>query len=98
MISALNPATGKENQGDGFSRFRNANLKKFYESKLNFLLATPKSPDTLLKLICQDAPYEFKTFSGWGRKSFIYRCVKYYRAQIREIERRESSSWFRWFL
>ena len=98
MISAMDSTTCKGNLGEAFSPFRNANLKKFYESKLNFLLTTHKAPDTLLQLICQDTPYEFKSLSGWGRRSYINQCVKYYRARIREIERQESKSWFRWFL
>ena len=95
MISALNVFTGKENQAERVSRYRNANLKKFYESKIKFLITSKKIPDTILHLVCQDTPYENKALSGWRRRNFINRCVKYYRSRIREIERQESS-WFRW--
>lgn len=92
MFSAVVPITTKyrdlSDQTHPRRAYRYANLKKIYESKINFLLTTPKPSDTLVKLICQDTPFSIGNLqSRWERRRFINRCVKYFRARIREIER-----------
>ena len=75
--------------------YRYTNLKKFYETKIVFL-QNQKNSDALIKLICRDAPFEPADLgSWWGRKRFISKCIKYYRAQLREIEKIERGGWFR---
>ena len=74
-------------------KIRNASLKKYYESKIASL-SDRKMPPQLLSLMCQDAPVAKENLnSRWGRQSFVKQCLRYYRGQLREIERSEQ----RWF-
>ena len=65
-------------------------LKKLYESKIASL-ADQKMPAQLLRIMCQDVSAAKENLdSRWGRKLFVKKCLRYYRSQIREIERAES--------
>lgn len=76
---------------------RNATLKKFYETKIASL-ADRRMPPHLLKMLCQDMPLENGDFeSGWGRESFVRKCIRYYQGKLKEIERSEKKGFFSFF-
>lgn len=78
-------------------KIRNASLKKLYESKIASLTDRGLQPH-LLKMMCQDVPWESGDLaSKWGRRRFVRKCLRYYQGKIKEIERSEKNWFFRLF-
>ncbi len=63
--------------------------KEYYQSKIN-CLEEMDLPLKLVLLACWDAPVSRANIkTKWGRKRFIAKCVKYYRKQLKALERKE---------
>ncbi len=66
-------------------------LKDYYEAKIKTLIEM-KLPPKLVLLACWDAPVEREDLTKpRNRAKFIKKCLKYYKAQLKNIEKLQKS-------
>lgn len=66
-------------------------LRDYYESKIKTLIEM-KLPPKLVLLACWDAPVERQDLTKpRNRARFIKKCLKYYRSQLKNIEKMQKS-------
>ncbi len=76
-------------------KITNKRLVRFYESKINCLMEKGIS-NRIIILTSRDAPIQPGDInSKWQRRTYINKCLRYYRSKIRELER--SASWLSLF-
>lgn len=62
-------------------------MRDYYENKIRCLIDL-KLPPSLVLMACWDAPIEREDLSSEaGRKKFIKRCLKFYRSQVKKLDR-----------
>jgi len=62
--------------------------KDYYESKIQCLM-NMNLPPRLILLACWDAPVAREDLlSKRGQKRFIKKCLKFYRARLKEVEKK----------
>jgi hypothetical protein len=63
--------------------------KEYYESKIKTLMDM-NLPPKLILLACWDAPVERMDLSSKrNRKRFVKKCLKYYKQQLKEVQKEE---------
>ncbi len=69
-------------------RVNTESMISYYENKIQTLMDM-NLPPRLVCLACWDAPVEKEDLrTERGRKKFIKKCLKYYNARIKELERK----------